>query len=101
MQNFPVISAATGSPGTTTISGTLNSRPSASYRVEVFRNPVSGDIEAERFLGADTTVTTNASGDATWSLTVSGDFSGQVLKATATKLDTRDTSELSAQRVVG
>ena len=45
-------------------------------------------------------MTTNASGDATWSVTFAGDHSGEVLRATATKLDTRETSELSARRVV-
>ena len=57
-------------------------------------------MEAETFVGT-ATVTTNAGGDGTWSLTVGQDLSGQVLRATATKLDARNTSELSATRVVG
>jgi titin len=98
LQNFPVITAAAGSPGTTTISGTLNSRPSLNHRVEVFRNPVaSADPEAGTFVGV-ATATTNAGGDATWSLTVPSDLSGQLLRATA--LATRSTSELSAARSV-
>ena len=100
LQNFPVITAAAGSPGTTTISGTLNSVPGAGFRIEVFRNPASPDPEAQTFAAAKT-VTTNAGGDATWSVTVPADLSGQVLRATATKLDSRNTSELSASRVVG
>ena len=101
LQNFPVITAATGVPGTTTISGTLNSRPSAGHRVEVFRNPAAGpDPEAETFVGV-VNVTTNAGGDATWSMTVPTDLSGQVLRATATAFATRSTSELSATRTVG
>ena len=39
LQNFPAITAAGGAGSTTTTSGTLNSRPNAGYRVEVFRNP--------------------------------------------------------------
>lgn len=101
LQNFPVITAATGVPGSTTISGTLNSRPSATYRVEVFRNPAGDpDPEAATFAGA-VTLTTNAGGDGSWSLSVPADLSGQILRATATKLDARGTSELSAARVVG
>jgi hypothetical protein len=68
----------------------------------VFRNPAAApDPEAETFTAVDTTVTTNAGGDATWSVTVPQDLSGQVLRATATNLGTRSTSELSATRVVG
>ena len=100
LQNFPVITAANGSAGATTISGTLNSRPSVTYRVEVFRNPASPDVEADTFVGA-ATVTTSAGGDGTWSLSIPADLSGRVLRATATRLDTSSTSELSATRTVG
>ena len=102
LQNFPVITVASGAGSTTTVSGTLNSGPSASYRVEVFRNPAGSGSGAEgaTFAAADTTVATNASGDATWSVSIPGDHSGQVLRATATRLDSRNTSEFSGVRVV-
>ena len=101
LQNFPVITAATGAGNATTISGTLNSGPRASYRVEVFRNPVGGpDPEAATFTGA-VTVVTNSGGDATWTMTVPFDWSGRMLRATATRVDVRNTSELSAARTVG
>jgi hypothetical protein len=102
LQNFPVITAASGATGTTTVSGTLNSRPNARYRIEVFRNPAgsAATAQAETHAGT-TTVTTDAAGDASWTVAIPGDLGGEVLRATATRLTTRDTSELSVARVVG
>src|SRR5262249_4179166 len=37
-QNFPVLTRALSGTGTTTIEGTLNSRPSQTYRIELFAN---------------------------------------------------------------
>jgi hypothetical protein len=101
LQNFPLIAAAAGAPSGTSINGTLNSRPSERYRIEVFRNPAGSGAgsEGETYAGA-VTVTTDAAGDAAWSLNIPGDRTGEVLRATATRLSTRDTSELSALRVV-
>ena len=102
LQNFPVITAANGVPAGTTVSGTLNSRPGQRYRIELFRNPVASGAaaEGETYAGA-VTVTTDAGGNAAWSLSIPGDRTGEVLRATATRLTTRDTSELSLSRVVG
>ena len=102
LQNFPVIAIADATAGSTTIAGTLNSVPSGRFRVEVFRNPpgtTGTAAEGETFVAADTTVVANASGNATWSVTVPSDLTGHVIKATATKLDVRNTSELSAAAV--
>jgi hypothetical protein len=68
LQNFPVITSATrsNSTGFTTISGTLNSNPSQNYTVQCFvavPDP-SGHGEGQILEAQDTTVTTDANGDA-------------------------------------
>jgi parallel beta-helix repeat protein len=101
LQNFPVITAASGAATGTTVSGTLNSRPGQRYRIELFRNPVGSGAasEGETYAGA-VTVTTDAAGNATWTLKLAGDRTGEVLRTTATRLATGDTSELSVSRTV-
>ena len=49
LQNFPVLSSAKTISGTTTIAGTLNSRPRENYTIQFFSNP-SGD-EGQTFIG--------------------------------------------------
>ena len=65
----------------------LNSTPSETFHLEFFASPAanaSGYGEGKTYLG-DTSVTTDASGNASFSLTVpAGDLVGQVLSATAT-----------------
>ena len=103
LQNFPSISLATGDGGGLFVSGSLNSRPSTTYRIDVYRNPAGTTFaaaEAEDHVGT-TTVTTNAAGDATWSLSVPTSHGGEVLRATATNVTTSDTSELSPPVTVG
>jgi hypothetical protein len=102
LQNFPVLSSAISGGGTTTMGGTLNSRPNTSYRIELFASPnadPSGFGEGARFLGA-VAVTTNASGNASFTanlpVAVSG---GQVVTATATD-PAGNTSEFSRARSV-
>jgi titin len=101
LQNFPVISSAAAAPGSTTMGGTLNSKPNSTYRIDVYRNPAGSAATAEgkEWVGS-TTVTTNGSGNATWTLTAPANYAGQVLRATATSTARRETSELSATRVV-
>jgi hypothetical protein len=97
LQNFPLIGLATGDSGGLFVSGSLNSRPSTTYRIDVYGNPAGTTApasEAENHVGT-TTVTTNAGGDATWSLSVPDSHGGEVLRATATNVVTLDTSELS------
>lgn len=97
LQNFPVITSAVSHAAGTTVSGTLDSTASRSFRVEAFSSPAcdpSGHGEAAAYLGS-VDVTTDAAGAA--SFTVSGgSAAGGVVTTTATDLVTGDTSELSA-----
>ncbi len=101
-QNFPVItSAVVDSGGEATITGTLNSTPSTTFRVEAFSQSgcdASGNGEGENFVGADTSVTTDASGDASFEVTApTGVAAGNAVTTTATKTTgSADTSEFSA-----
>jgi hypothetical protein len=95
-QQAPVITSAVLSNGTTTVQGTLTAAPNTTYTIELFANAApdpSGFGEGQIFLGF-ITVTTDNSGAATFSTTLSGVFSGQFLTATATDPLT-DTSEFS------
>jgi hypothetical protein len=63
-QNYPVISAVTISPKTTVhVSGSLNSTPSTTFRIEFFANAncdASGNGEGKKFIGiANVTTSTN------------------------------------------
>jgi CSLREA domain-containing protein len=76
-QNYPVLSSASISAGNASVSGTLNSTLSTTYRLEFFSNtacntpsPVTGGPpsdfgEGQTFLGS-TSVTTDASGNASF-----------------------------------
>ncbi|MGH7127268.1 MAG: beta strand repeat-containing protein, partial [Planctomycetaceae bacterium] len=97
-QNFPVITRVTG--GGSTIEGTLNSGSNSTYRIELFANTAavacdpSGGGESERFL-AETSVTTNGSGDASFSVPLTQPVDPEnVITATATDSD-GNTSEFS------
>ncbi len=100
MQNYPVITSATTSGGTTTIEGTLNSIPNGSFTLQFFASPApdpSGFGEGKTFLG-QTNVTVNAAGNALFNFTTATPLAGgQVVTATATATDTviGDTSEFS------
>jgi parallel beta-helix repeat protein len=88
LQNFPVLSAVlTDGVGDVTIEGSLDSAPNQAYRLEFFASASadsSGHGEAERYLGF-TTITTDATGAAVFSATLS-EFvaSGEFVTATAT-----------------
>ena len=93
LQNRPAITSALG----TAITGTLNSTPNTTFRIDVHRNPATVTVaaaEAETFV-ATKTVTTDGAGNASWSVT-SGSFPGQRFTATATNVVTGETSEISA-----
>ncbi|HTE19388.1 MAG TPA: Calx-beta domain-containing protein, partial [Armatimonadota bacterium] len=92
LQNFPVITGVTGN----VITGTLNSRPSTAYRVELFASPAadaSAHGEGATFLGFRN-VTTDAQGNAPFSFTATGALSGPSITATATD-PAGNTSEFS------
>ena len=100
LQNFPVLNSAVLGTGTT-ISWSLNSTPSTTFRVEFFAN-ASNDGEGQYFIGA-ANVTTAASGNpavtpisTTLPAIVPANY---YLTATATD-PAGNTSEFSAQRQV-
>jgi len=103
LQNFPVITANVAS-GNATISGTLNSLPGRSYRLEFFANATcdfTGFGQGETPLGA-TTVTTDGSGNASFGPLVFAVPGGQsIITATATDSAASNTSEFSQCATAG
>ena len=93
------ISPASGLPtitsGKTTIKGKLNSIADQAYSIEFYSNPAGTD-EGKKFVGQKS-VTTDGSGNATFTFTPSSKV-GQTI--TATKNTTGDTSEFSDARKV-
>jgi hypothetical protein len=100
LQNKPVLLAATPFETGVTVSGTLNSLPDATYRIEFFETPLcprDEPPEAGRFLGA-TDVTTDANGNANVTAALPGVLGAGLMSATAT--DTNgNTSEVSTEVV--
>jgi hypothetical protein len=98
LQNFPIITSAS----TTTVTGSLNSRPSKTFTIQFFSNPApnypTGFGEGEDFLG-EKTVTTNDRGRVSFNLNTSVS-AGQIITATATD-SVANTSEFSQGRTVG
>ena len=108
LQNYPVLTAATAiTVGTSTsVSGTLNGTPNINFDIDFYANPTadpSGYGEGEYYLGS-TNVTTDGSGNASFTATVGGVTSdARFISATATRLSPTDgtgnlgdTSEFSA-----
>jgi len=97
LQNYPVLAMASTNT-MTTVTGTLNSTPSRTFRVEFFSDTAadpSGNGEGRTFVGAQN-VTTNASGNAVINFTTTTPVpNGNTVSATATDLTTFDTSEFS------
>jgi trimeric autotransporter adhesin len=96
LQNFPVLIAAIANSANTRIVGTLNSRPDTTYQIDFFSNLQfvnTGVYEGEKYIGA-AAVTTDASGNASFDVVVSGVVNGRFITATATDPD-GNTSEFS------
>ena len=96
-QNFPLLAQANAG-ASTTVMGSLNSTPNTSFAIEVYINVFCGGTgNGEGFvLMGEIPVTTNASGNASFSTTFAFATSGgQFLTATATNLANNDTSEFS------
>jgi Ca2+-binding RTX toxin-like protein len=96
LQNYPVIDSVVTGGGNTTIQGTLHSTPFGTFTLEFFSNLAgdpSGFGEGETFIG-DATVTTDAAGDASFSVTVAAVPAGHRITATATD-SLGNTSEFS------
>jgi trimeric autotransporter adhesin len=99
LQNFPVLSSAkTSKKKGTTITGTLNSTPNTSFLVQFFSNP-SGSDEGQKPIG-QTGVTTDASGNASFTFKPAQKVSKGNITATAIDSAAKNTSELSAAKKV-
>ena len=101
LQNFPVIASATTNGSTTTVTGTLNSTASTTFTLEFFRNvncDDSGSGEGQTLLGS-TTVTTDASSNASFSIPFPGNLFNQIITVAATD-PAGNTSEFSPCAVV-
>ncbi len=98
LQNFPVITSVSSNSITTLIGGTLNAQPGTPFTIQFFSSPVpdpSGYGQGETFLGQLTGVTTDTTGNT--SFTFSDRFPidpGQYFTATATDAS-GNTSEFS------
>ncbi len=101
LQNAPVVNSVTFGGGVTTIAVRLNSTPNEAFSIDIFRSPASdgpaASVEGRIFLGTRQ-VTTDAGGNATFSMTPTGDFSSEWFSTTATRTITGDTSEFSAAK---
>ncbi len=103
LQNFPVITSAIPSGGSTTVQGRLNSLANTTFAIDFYANPAcigrpQGFREGQTYLGA-TSVTTDGSGYATINAVLPVPIDpGAVVTATATSPDD-NTSEFS-QRIV-
>jgi hypothetical protein len=84
--NYPVITSAQLVNGTTTIMGNLNGPPIAMFTIEFFSSlacNASGNGEGSVFLGS-MPVTTDASGNASFTIAVVGPVAGNKITTTAT-----------------
>ena len=97
LQSYPILSPAVVAGTSTTLAGTLTSAPYTTYTIQFFSNPAadpSGYGQGQTYLGS-TTVTTDASGNASFTLTIDIAVpTGQVVSATATDPN-GNTSEFS------
>ncbi len=97
-QNFPVITQVAPSGGSTTIQGTLASTANGTFRLQFFRNDATDAAshgEGQTPIGELTNVTTDASGNAAFSITVPVAI-GPTEFVTATATDSAgNTSEFS------
>jgi hypothetical protein len=97
LQNFPVLASATATPVSLTVSGSLSSQASTTYRVEFFASEAcdsTGHGEGRRFLGF-TAVTTGGGGAAGFNEVLPGVAEGDQVTATASD-PAGNTSEFSA-----
>jgi titin len=98
LQNYPILSTATSAAATTTITGTLNSKPNTSFWIDFYASPAcdaSGCGEGQVYLGSYI-VTTDASGNASFVAALPVTIQdGAAITATATGSDKGETSEFS------
>ncbi len=94
LSNFPVIMSIIQAAGNTTISGIYDGKISSSVYIEFFNNDVfvtNGHGQGKTYIG-NTTVTTDASGHATFSVTFPGTFNIVSSTATASGFNTSEFS---------
>jgi hypothetical protein len=103
LQNFPVITSALTSGNVT---GTLNSTPNTTFRIDFYSNNGSDGVNSEgrTYIGL-TTTTTDAGGNAVFGFSSAPLSAGQFITATATTTGGSaqaigDTSEFSGQALV-
>lgn len=97
-QNYPTLTSVTAGSAAV-VEGRLESVPSTTYRIELFKSDAS-DPEAQTFVRGFE-VTTDSSGMAQFHETIASSLSGgEALTATATNLLTGDTSEVSGAVIV-
>jgi hypothetical protein len=84
LQNFPLLTSATLTPGSLVVQGTLTSAPLTPYHIELFSNDAANP-DTRTFLGAFD-VTTDAAGNAAFTETITTPLpvAGEVITATAT-----------------
>jgi Right handed beta helix region len=100
LQNKPSLASARNASGKTSVKGTLDGRPGATYTVQFFSNPPGTD-EGQTFLGQKTGLAVDGSGKGTFTFSPSSKVAvGRTITATATDESTGDTSEFSAPRKV-
>jgi hypothetical protein len=101
-QNFPVMTTASSSGGTTTIAGTLSSAPNSTFRIDLFvsdPDPLGLPPEGQQFLGF-VSKNTDANGNLSFSTLIAGSLAdGRIVTGTATD-SIGNTSEFSAGIVV-
>lgn len=106
-QNFPLLGTAEVTGGVVTVNGTLNSVPSSTFALDFYATTSCNAAapnnhgEGRTYLGELSSVTTDASGDATFTFTSDGSpavSAGDVITATATDSN-GNTSEFSRCRV--
>jgi hypothetical protein len=103
LMNFPVLTSASSDTSSTTITGTLDSEASHSFRVEFFAGATcdpSGHGEGPNFLGS-LPVNTAGTGHASFTFTTSTPTTPDwFVTATSTEAEFGNTSEFGACRVV-
>jgi len=92
LQNFPTLNSTQISNNQATIKGSLNSTPNAQFTLQFFAE--TQDLRGVQTFIGSTTVTTNANGDAPFTVTLPVPSSNVVINATATNAN-GDTSEFS------
>ena len=98
LQNYPILTSAAARSATTTITGTFHSAPNRAYIVDIYRGTSpdpSGHGEGQSYVGT-TSLSTDANGNGSFTMSDSGNFAGQYFSATATDATTGDTSEFSS-----